>query len=79
MSRRPAVANCRSLTSIIVSRMLILCSAAGAPVEAGVAVLVVLLLSDVHSVVHRGCCSTALRNDVATVVVIVVVGNTCGW
>lgn len=75
MSRHPAVANCHSLTSSIISRMLILCSAAGAPVEAGVAVLVVLLLSDVHSVVHRGGGSTAVRNYVATVVV----GSTRGW
>jgi hypothetical protein len=57
------------------ARMLLLCSAACAPVEAGVTVLVDLLLSDVHGVIHRGGGSTAVRNDA----VAAVVGSTRGW
>jgi hypothetical protein len=54
-------------TPTLAARTVLLRGAAGTPVEAGVAILV-LLLSDVHSVVYRCGGSITVRGDAADAV-----------
>jgi hypothetical protein len=54
-------------TPILAARTVLLRGAAGTPVEASVAILI-LLLSDVHSVVHRSGGSITVRSDAADTV-----------
>lgn len=54
-------------TPALATRTVLLCGAAGTPVEARVAIFI-LLLSDVHSVVHRRGGSITVRSDAADAV-----------